>query len=194
MKTSYELTFLKEKPSLPFYEVEQIHSNKIVSLNEIKNSPNQIEADGIFWSKEQLLYGESIAIKTADCLSVYIESSTGYYLIHAGWRGVKKNIFTNIDSPQNIHILPSIKQCCFEVTSEFHNYFPCGSNFKMKNDKFFFDLTGKVMRQVLGISPSAKFNIDPRCTYCSKENFHSFRRDKTILRNYTLITNKKPGI
>lgn len=194
MKISYELTFLKEKPSLPFYEVEQIHSNKIVSLNEIKNSSNLIEADGIFWNNEQLLPGESIAIKTADCLSVYIESSTGYYLVHAGWRGVKKNIFSNIDSPQKVHILPSIKQCCFEVTSEFHNYFPCGSNFRMNNDKIFFDLAGKVMCQILGTYPSAKFNIDPRCTYCSKENFHSFRRDKTILRNYTLITNKKPGI
>ena len=193
MKTSYELAFLKKKPCAAFYEVKQVHSNKIVALKEIKNSPNLIKADGIFWTKEQLLPGESIAIKTADCLSVYIESSTGFYLIHAGWRGVHKNIFSKIENPVAIRILPSIKKCCFEVTSEFFEHFPGSRNFTSKDEKIFFNLESEVVNQISQRFPSVKFDIDSRCTFCAKEKFHSFRRDKTTLRNYTLITNKKLG-
>ena len=52
VKVNYELTFLKEKPTFPFYEVNQIHSSRVVSLKEVKNSPNLIDADGIFWKKK----------------------------------------------------------------------------------------------------------------------------------------------
>ena len=194
MKANHELTFQKEKPTVNFYEVNQVHSSKIVTLEEIKNSPDLIEADGIFWTKGQLLPGESIAIKTADCLSIYIESNTGFYLIHAGWRGVHKNIFSTIDDPKMIKILPSIRKCCFEVTSEFHNHFLDGHNFTyIENDKIFFDLAKQAMNQISQNFPSVIFDIDSRCTFCAKEKFHSFRRDKTTLRNYTLITNKKLG-
>ena len=190
MKANYELTFLKEKPTFPFYEVNQIHSSRVVSLKEVKNSPNLIDADGIFWEKEELQNGESVGIKTADCLSVFIESDTYFYLIHAGWRGVHKNIFSTVNNPLSIKILPSIKKCCFEVTHEFRNTFSNNKNFGNKDGKLFFDLIGQTISQISQRFPLVTFDIDPRCTCCSKENFHSFRRDKTALRNYTLITNK----
>lgn len=189
MKSRYNVSFLKEKPTSLFFEVNQTHSNIIVSLNEVKKSKSLISADGISWRDEDFNLQDGIAIKTADCLSIFIQGECQYYLLHAGWRGLKNKILSNIHAPLSATIFPSIKKCCFEVSPDFYKNFQNSLNFSLKNGKIYFDMVSEARQQLEKISPNIKFSIDANCTFCSKKNFHSFRRDKTDLRNYTLVTN-----
>ena len=186
--TNYSIMFLKKKPNKKYFELNQTHSSKIQSLTEIKNTSTLRTGDGIFWKDKDLSKNEAIAIKTADCLSILIHQDHSHYLIHAGWRGLQKGILKNIHNFKEAVFLPSIRPCCFEVTNEFIDYFPNSSNFHKKNNRLYFDLQAEAFSQLKEISPKSKITTNNKCTYCAPENFHSFRRDKTKQRNYTLIT------
>ena len=84
--------------------------------------------------------------------------------------------------PQNIRVVlgPSIKACCFEVSSDVLGEFD--SSFAImkteKKGKYRVDLLAIAMAQ-LARSQIHFDNIfvDPSCTFCDKDSFFSFRRD-----------------
>jgi YfiH family protein len=186
--TDYSLKFLKKKPSKKYFELNQTHSNEIKSIQEIKKSATPLNGDGIFWKDKDLNFNDSVAIKTADCLSILIHNNHSHYLIHAGWKGLQRGILNKIEHFDEAIFSPSIHSCCFEVTSEFRGYFPNSPNFFKKNNSLYFDLQSEAVNQLKNISPDSKIKTNKKCTYCASENFHSFRRDKTKQRNYTLVT------
>lgn len=170
------------KPDMYVLHATQIHGVDIVSPETLP-----CEADGIFVSWE--VFDKPLAIKTADCLPVVIEGETGVIFLHAGWRGLAHGILERPEvamiKPQRVFIGPSIHDCCFEVSHDFHLNFPESPNFKKVGDKYFFNLQEEAKRILRKTYPSLLVGIAPVCTCCNTD-FHSYRRDKTTERNWNL--------
>jgi copper oxidase (laccase) domain-containing protein len=170
------------KPSFAFIESHQTHSRIICHPHQLP-----CEADGI-----QIILNEfsnPVAIKTADCLPVLIEGENGISFIHAGWKGLSLGILQEISiqeiKPIRAFIGPCIHKCCFEVSEDFHHNFSSKRNFKEENGKFYFDLIQEATNHL-----KDSFNIevlDSQICTCCNQQFNSFRRNKTNLRNYNVF-------
>lgn len=172
-----------DKPDFSFKQVHQIHSPLIENFQD---ASNEIKADGIFFTKEELKE-KPIAIKTADCLPILIwEEDRGFFL-HAGWRGLYENIIENAKtSYDKAFIGPCISQLNFEVTSEFKEYFPNSSNFSSRAEKLFFDLVAEAQQRIYKLNSQANVEDSGICTF-SNLDYNSFRRNKTQKRNYNIV-------
>ncbi len=172
------------RPNFQIKTVKQTHGSIVVDK---ENANSDREADGIFFSD---LLEPYPAIVTADCIPVLVIGETRHAIIHAGWRGVKNGVVINalkeIDRPKCVVIGPHIKECCFEVTSEFKDYFLGPKNFTNRSSKIFFSLEQELILQIKVYSPQIDIiNLAP-CTCCNNE-FHSYRRDRTQKRNWNLL-------
>ena len=79
-----------EKSSLK--TVKQIHSNKVLEITN-NNLNKKIECDGMITQDTNI----SLAILTADCCPIFIFDIESKFIacLHAGWKGVYKNIAKN---------------------------------------------------------------------------------------------------
>lgn len=116
----------------------------------------------------------------------------GTAFLHAGWRGVHSKIFLdkkiNQIEPTLVFLGPSIRECCFEVQKDFYTFFPNSKHhFKLRNGKIYFDLINETKEQLLNHFPHLTFQDSTICTCCNLK-FHSYRRDKTALRNYNILS------
>lgn len=159
-------------------------------IHEDQINPNcePPEGDGFIFNNQSKSH---FAIVTADCLPLYLKGKDQSALIHAGWRGVYNQIVLQdkilkmgIDF---VHIGPHIKQCCFEVTQEFKDYFPNKNYFSRKSEKLYFSLEKAMTDQLKQVSNDIQIEISSICT-CCHEDFHSFRRSKTKKRNWNIIS------
>ena len=163
------------KPELSnLMELTQVHSDKIVTTNK-----PPLEADGWLVHLNELQNLIPV-IKTADCLPIWIISGNNHYLIHAGWRGLQQNILKSIESIDYAVIGPSIRKENFEVQDDFR------VQFHKLGDKLTFDLQGHAIQLIKDISPNALIIGSQICTF-ENLSFHSYRRDKTKLRNWSII-------
>ena len=91
-----------EKSSLK--TVKQIHSNKVLEITN-NNLNKKIECDGMITQDVNI----SLAILTADCCPIFIFDIDSKFIacLHAGWRGVYKNIVKN-----------ALKKIIFEIKSK----------------------------------------------------------------------------
>lgn len=162
--------------------VSQVHGTDIVSPETLP-----CEADGIVVSWEE--FDKPLAIKTADCLPIVIEGDKGVVFLHAGWRGLAHGILDKPEiemiNPQRVFIGPSIHECCFEVSADFHLHFPDSPNFKKIKNKYYFNLQEEAKRKLREKFPSLLVQYAPVCTSCNPA-LHSYRRDKTTERNWNL--------
>jgi polyphenol oxidase len=170
------------RPEFELVEVRQVHGHHIACKDEIP-----CDADGIVVSWNEL--DQALAIKTADCLAIIIEGEKGCVLLHAGWRGLAQGILASNKIkeilPLNAYIGPSIQVCCFEVSAEFKEHFPQSKNFNQREGRIFFNLQNEARDQLLLEFSNIQVEIDPTCTCCDSD-FHSYRRDKTINRNWNI--------
>ncbi|MBL7664774.1 MAG: polyphenol oxidase family protein [Bacteriovoracaceae bacterium] len=169
----------------------QIIYNKQVHQNIIKNfedSSATTEADGIYMLHSQRLL-QPIAIKTADCLPIFIYGKKGLSFLHAGWKGLQTEIILNQINhdlePETAIIGPYIHEDSFEVTGEFKDYFPKSPYFRQHKNKLTFNLGLEAARQLRLLNPHMNIIDSGICTYKYK-NLHSFRRDKNQERNWNL--------
>lgn len=171
-----------EKPEFPFMHAHQVHGTEIVSFEALP-----CEADGLIVSHED--FNQPIGIKTADCLPVVIEGEKGTVFLHAGWKGLANEILQrpeiHLISPVSAFIGPSIHACCFEVSENFQDNFRGSPFFTKSQDKLFFNLQEEAKRRLQAIYPKLLVQIAPQCTCCHLK-FHSYRRDKTTLRNWNI--------
>ncbi len=171
-----------EKPEFPLIHAHQVHGIDIVSPETLP-----CEADGLIVSHEN--FSLPLAIKTADCLPVVIEGNKGVVFLHAGWKGLATGILERPEigliDPRNAFVGPSIHECCFEVSEDFKNNFIESPFFKNIQGKFFFNLQEEAKRRLKALYPELIVQIAPQCTCCDLK-FHSYRRDKTTLRNWNL--------
>lgn len=180
-----KLTTYKEKPLLELLTVNrQIHSNKVVTCDSLNE-----DADGIVvFDLEQSF---NLSVITADCLPVVLVGELGVGLVHAGWKGLATGILNHQLikelKPTYAFIGPSIRSCCFEVTSEFKDNFRNSKNFIENGSTISFDLVAEA-KNILRITYK-NISIEEAniCTCCNKK-FHSYRRDKTLSRNWNVFS------
>lgn len=182
--THGEFRVYPSRPDFSFHEVKQVHGIDCSYPTE-----KITEADALINS-----YADSTAlvIKTADCLPIVFEGEKEVVFLHAGWRGLALGIL-NIEQIKNIKpvkafIGPAIHSCCFEVGADFNNLFP-EISISSKNEKSYADLIGFSISKIKTIFPNISVEESGICTMCN-HLFHSYRRDKTLKRNYNLYLSK----
>ncbi|MFH1778934.1 MAG: peptidoglycan editing factor PgeF [Candidatus Omnitrophota bacterium] len=166
--------------------LEQIHRAKVLRIDSKTDlSAPLSECDGAVTDLKNI----AMIVLTADCLPIFLydpfKSAIG--IAHAGWRGTYDGIVKNIlnamklnfksdPSQMLIGLGPAIRQCCYEVSSEFLGRFP--NSVVKRAHKFYFDLVGENVEQLLAQGASSKNIFDCEiCTSCSDDRFYSYRRE-----------------
>lgn len=179
---------------------QQTHSNKMVVVDDTEKRKIIPNCDGLVTSNKNI----KLCIKTADCLPITIKSTKVVAVVHAGWRGLRKNIVSNaiklikkefnVDSTDlKIKIGPSIDKNNYLVKSDVYNVF------KTKYSKYFekvadnqqeMDLSGICIDQILEAG-GLKENITvSKISTFKNKKYSSFRRDKTNKRFVTSVVLK----
>lgn len=174
-----------DKPDFLFYEVKQVHGTK--ALEGINSSPSD-EADALFTTD---FSPQALGIKTADCLPIALIGKKGAAMVHAGWRGLHGGIVLNEKFlALEIHhalIGPAIQGDSYEVGEEFLEVFSDYPTCFQRNDqKLTFDLP-----QACEIQLKKHYDgitiINSKIDTFSNLGHNSFRRDKTVKRNYNIL-------
>ena len=166
-------------PDCKISSMRQTHSNRVSSVS----AEGVYESDGIFTENKNHL----LIVKTADCLPIILASRELNVIgvIHGGWRSLAGGILNNtpykLDS-FSVFLGPGLRECCYEAGREFLDYEIIKERLKVKRQSIYFDPVGFVSQKISG--NIADSNI---CSFCSKEKFHSFRRDKTGRRTLSFI-------
>lgn len=164
--------------------LEQVHRAKVLRIDKRTDLSVPLhECDGAITD----LSGIAIIVLTADCLPIFlydpIKGVIG--IAHAGWRstyeGIAKDMlnamksnFKSDASEVLVGLGPAIRQCCYEVKSEFSMRFP-NSVIKVAH-KYYFDLIGENVEQLLDAGVASKNIFDCNiCTSCNNERFYSYR-------------------
>jgi len=160
----------------------QIHSGTVVNVNA---AGTYHDCDGLITGKK----GVALSIQTADCMPLFLISTAPACigLIHAGWRGIEKDIVQQAVSvmmqyfgvkPSGICAVigPGIRKCCYEIKEDVACYF--SDNYLIGNH---LDLVTCIADSLIekGIDPE---NIEDcnLCTSCSTSYFYSYRKSKGV--------------
>lgn len=159
--------------------LKQVHSDIIV---DVDRDPNRI-GDGMITGR-----AVNLAVKTADCLPVFMLAADRAAIIHCGWRAI------DIGLPRKAARLlddftyclgASINACCYEVKDDVARRFGhLPGAVVTRSHKTFLDLKKAVIAQLGEERLVASLDI---CTRCHPEQFHSYRRGDRHQRNYALI-------
>lgn len=164
------------------YFLKQIHSDKIINTNDIRDE-SILEGDALISNKNNI----GIGIFTADCVPViaYDKEKEVIAAIHSGWRGTYDNIVgktigkmiedygcTSIE----VVIGPHIKECCYEVSMEIVDKFNDKYNYKTKSRKI--SIENYIKEQLKSYNEVVKIDSVNLCTFCSdKPKFYSYRKE-----------------
>lgn len=185
------LEIYNHRPCLIGFEVKQIHSNIIRNVDQDSKLEEMPEGDGMVVYRKNFPKGNypSLAVKTADCVPVFIWGSEGYALIHAGWRGIQSKICfqDNIAKikPAFAYLAPHICQIHYPVGDEFLDYFDSRS-FKKLSTQSHFSQKDQLLLDFSVHYPNIKISSSERCTY-EDVRLQSYRRDKMKKSNYTFF-------
>lgn len=172
--------------------VKQIHSNKVVIVNNLKEKTSEIEADAIITDRPNILLG----ILTADCAPVLAVDPVRNIIsaIHIGWKGAITNILSNTldhfiamnSDIKNINLAigPCIGPSSYEVQQDFYDKFNKNdiTNKKyfthLSTNKYRFNLPEYILDEALdkGIKEENISNIN-KDTFIEENNFFSYRRN-----------------
>ncbi|CAM2797049.1 peptidoglycan editing factor PgeF [Legionella worsleiensis] len=141
-----------------------------------------------------------LVILTADCLPITLCSIHGDEIaaIHAGWKGLFHGILENTLAKMNTQasdvlawIGPAICQNCYEVGEEVHQSFTekyafSHAAFRPSGSKWLANLAqiAELILNMNGIRAVSQSNL---CTYESKNEFYSYRRESQTGRIGTFI-------
>jgi len=181
--------FLKELgvADLPMARLEQVHKGEVVRVTPKTNLSSKIKGcDGAITNVKDI----ALMVLTADCLPIFLydPDKNAIGIAHAGWRGTVEGIAKNIikamksefkSDPAKVLVGfgPAIRQCCYEVSSEFLVHFP-DSVVKMAH-KHYFDLSGENAEQLLSVGVISKNMFDCGiCTSCRSDEFYCYRKEE----------------
>ena len=172
--------------------LEQTHTNICVV---VEDEQNRVVDASITRTPKKVL-----SVMTADCQPILLCNKQGTEIaaIHAGWKGLANGIIENTlakmqSSPKDIiaWLGPAICQNCFEVGDDVRdlylkNYAFAGKSFKQHGKKWLADLSGITQEIFLQLSIWS-VHASHCCTYESKNEFYSYRRDQQTGRMASLI-------
>lgn len=175
--------------------LQQVHGSQVIEANHSLDLHKIPEADGL-WTRQP---GLMIAIKTADCVPILIHHSRLVMALHAGWKGLSKDIIgaaldvlatQNIDPNEcRVAIGPAISLDSFEVGPELISEFQ-SSAYALKEETLALVSSKGVQDRWhldLGLLAALRFeragwraeqlSIVRTCTKKLALQWHSFRRD-----------------
>lgn len=177
----------KHRIAYPIAIPEQTHGNQVAIVHDWCQSLIPY-VDGLVTRRHIVL-----GILTADCLPilVYDDASGAIGAVHAGWRGIYKNIIKNaLDAMrtigaqrEHIHVIigPHIRSCCYMVDEQRKALFESAfgsSVIAYRNGGYSIDLKQAITQQLKehGISDAMILEC-PDCTSCRNDRYFSYRRD-----------------
>ncbi len=185
IKDDIKKVFNKE-PSLSFAYLRQMHSSIV---HDIKQQ-GRYNGDGLITDRKKLI----LVIKTADCLPLFIidKKNLKVGIFHIGWQGAKKGILDNINfdfTSSYVVIGVGLRKCCYQVGEEFLKIKMFSPFIAKRKNTLYFDIVSFVRNTLLEkrVASDNFFDVDI-CSFCSKYNFFSWRRNKTIKRTLSFIT------
>ena len=170
--------------------IKQIHSNKVIMVDDPEQYTADIEADALVTTLSNI----NLCIKTADCVPIllYDQVNDVYGAIHAGWRGAVVGVIQNtLDIMHSVggrnsniiaRIGPCIRQESYEVSEDVYNEFLSTNSYnhiffkKFKQSKYLFDLPG-YCSYILYIAGLSLDNINDILlnTFTNPKLFFSYR-------------------
>ncbi|MDN2488549.1 polyphenol oxidase [Kosakonia sacchari] len=180
-------------PSKPVW-LEQVHGTDVLTLSGDPYASKRADAS---YSNTP---GTVCAVMTADCLPVLFcnQAGTEVAAAHAGWRGLcagvlEQTVACFADKPENLlaWLGPAIGPQAFEVGAEVREAFlvhdpQADSAFRPYGEKYFADIYQLARQRLASVGVQHVFGGD-RCTFSDKDNFFSYRRDKTTGRMASFI-------
>ena len=171
-------------PQLEFCFLKQVHGSAVVPADP-KLTP---EADAQFTSAR----GRALVAQTADCLPILMSSADHICAVHAGWRGLARNIVSaaaaKIPGVDFAAIGPHIGRASFEVGDDVARELTLAASMPVAPQgltrpardpgKVLFDLRGLARLQLTECTN--EFLAVAECCDDTKVSlqFHSFRRDR----------------
>jgi hypothetical protein len=170
--------------------MKQIHSAKVIKVNEKYNFNNSPTCDALITDKKET----PLMVMVADCSPILFYDSVQKVIAvaHAGRQGAFLNIIKNVidafkesynSNPKDIVISvgASICQNCYEVNKEiFEEAVELGYGLAIyKKDKhYFLDIRSILKKQLRenGIKEE-HIEISDECSFCSNEKYFSYRAD-----------------
>jgi len=167
-----------------------VHGTNVMIVDDEDKGKVMLEADGLITNKKNIF----LTVTNADCIPIYFfdEAKEVVAIAHAGWRGMVKNIskalvekmISNFGTkPQDISVYvgPHLQKCHFEVKDDVLSQF--NEKFVIRNSGITtVDLLSMVKEQLIELGvPSQNITSSRECTYCEKEKYFSYRRDKPEL-------------
>jgi polyphenol oxidase len=135
-----------------------------------------------------LTRGITLAVATADCMSLLYTAPGAVATAHAGWRGTAAGLpaitLNALCSAAGVPALaarvalgPCIRACCYEIGPDVARHFPA-SAVRTVDGRLHLDLPGVARIQLLeaGLPPEA-FQDTGACTACERDWYFSHRRD-----------------
>lgn len=172
----------------------QVHGKEVRYIDSPGVYPN---IDGFYTDCPEIY----LTIRTADCAAVFVAAPDVPVvgLAHAGWRGAQANIIGNLIDQMTrrwnigpkwiqIAVSPHIRSCCYEVGTEFVNYFP-PQFLREEGSRLRLDLEKVLLQQLKGRDiPSSNILTTAHCTSCSPLPLYSYRaQQKTTKRLFSVI-------
>ena len=180
-------------PSKPVW-LEQVHGKDVLTLTG--GSYDSKRADAAYSN----IPGQVCAVMTADCLPVLFcnRAGTEVAAAHAGWRGLCEGVLEETvacfsDQPENIMawLGPAIGPDAFEVGPEVRDAFMAkdanaDKAFRPAGEKYYADIYQLARQRLANVGVEQVYGGD-RCTFSQKDDFFSYRRDKTTGRMASFI-------
>ena len=166
--------------------LNQVHGDSVAELPEKLSSDPIAEADGTIFPLITPGRSVIVGVRTADCVPLLLVGKRWGAVVHAGWRGLAKDIIGKAASKLQLRdpsteITALIGPCAgkdrYEVGSEVITAVgtPAVAS-AASNEKFLFDLAATATQE-LNARGITEIVVAEICTI-SNERFHSFRRDK----------------
>lgn len=167
--------------------MNQIHGKRVIAVDKSDVGKVIPDCDGLITN----FPGLYLRISAADCIPVFLYDpiNNSIAAVHAGWRGLDKNIIKSAvtlmikkfsTNPKKLYVRlgPHICQKHYEVgqsvAQKFSNY---PGVLKKQNMKIFLDLGKVAIKQLTNLGvPTRNIEFDGRCTFEEKD-LASYRRD-----------------
>lgn len=180
-------------PSRPVW-LEQVHGKDVLRLTGEQYPSKRADAS---YSN---IRGQVCAVMTADCLPVLFcnQAGTEVAAAHAGWRGLCDGVLEETiacfnDKPENIlaWLGPAIGPLSFEVGPDVRDAFMAkdihaSSAFHPAGEKYYADIYQLARQRLERLGIDRVFGGE-RCTLREKDDFFSYRRDRTTGRMASFI-------